>query len=224
MNGPAAYRFEKREIGALAASTIVLAAAFAFLLSCSYLIETPLVGNCGTGGFNWDLFIWPAFPVSLVLVTVAFVFHELAHKFCAQFYGLWAEFRASTWGLLLALAASGTFGVVVASPGAVVIMGPADEKEAGVISVLGPLVNIAFAAIALPLWLMTAQPNAFDVGLPRIGNVFQLALLINVVLAAFNMLPIKPLDGSKVVRWSFTAFLVTWGLIGLLFARTVGFL
>lgn len=223
MRGPGAFRFERREILALAASTLVLAAAFSFLLSCSFLIETALVGNCPSG-FDWDALLWPAFPVSLVLVFAAFVLHELAHKFTAQYYGLWAEFQSSTWGLLLALAASGAFGIVVASPGAVVIMGPASKREAGVISVLGPLVNIAFAAIALPLWLMTDQSPAFDVGLPRIGNVFELAVLINVVLAAFNMLPIKPLDGSKVARWSLTAFVVVWGLIAVLFARTVGFL
>lgn len=223
MKGPSVYRFERREILQLLASTVVLAAAFSFLLSCSYLIETALVAACPPG-IDWDTLLWTAFPVSLVLVLGAFVLHELAHKFTAQYYGLWAEFRASTWGLVLALAASGAFGIVVASPGAVVIMGPADEREAGVISVLGPLVNIALAAIALPLWLITDQPTTFDVALPRIGNVFQLALLVNVVLAAFNMLPIKPLDGSKVVRWSISAFVVVWAVIGILFARTVGFL
>jgi Zn-dependent protease len=223
VNGPSVYRFEKREIVQLLASTVVLAAAFSFLLSCSYLVETALVANCPPG-FDWDTLLSTAFPVSLGLVFGAFVLHELAHKFSAQYYGLWAEFRASKWGLVLALAASGAFGVVVASPGAVVIMGPADDREAGVISVLGPLVNIALAAIALPLWLITEQPATFDVGLPRIGNVFQLAVLVNVVLAAFNMLPIKPLDGSKVVRWSIPAFVVVWALIGVLFARTAGFL
>ncbi len=224
MRWDSAYRFERREILQLLAGTIVLAAAFSFLLSCSYVIETALVADCGPPGFNWDVLLWPAFPVSLGLVVLAFVFHELAHKFTAQYYGLWAEFRASTWGLLLALAASGAFGIVVASPGAVVIRGPASKRQAGVISVLGPLVNIAIAAIALPLWLMTDQPNAFDVGLPRIGNVFQLTLLINIVLAAFNMLPINPLDGGKIVRWSISAFVIVWALIGILFARTVGFL
>jgi Zn-dependent protease len=217
------FRFERREIAQLLGSTFVLAAAFSFLLSCSYFIETALVANCPPG-FDWDTLLNVALPVSLVLVLTAFVLHELAHKFAAQYYGLWAEFRASTWGLLGALGVSATFGIVVASPGAVVIMGPADDREAGIISVLGPIVNLALAAIALPLWLITDQPATFDVGLPRIGNVFQLALLVNVVLAAFNMLPIKPLDGSKVVRWSWTAFVVVWALIGLLFARTVGFL
>lgn len=223
MKGPSPYRFERRETIALAASTLVLAAAFSFLLSCSYLLDTPLIGDCGPPGFKWGTLLWPAFPVSLAIVFAAFVLHELAHKFSAQYYGYFAEFRASTWGLLLALGVSGAFGIVVASPGAVVILGPASKKEAGIISVLGPIVNLAFAVIALPLWLATAQAS-FGVGLPRIGNVFQLALLINVVLAGFNMLPIKPLDGYKVVRWSFTAFVVVWAAILALFARSVGFL
>lgn len=157
-------------------------------------------------------------------MIAAFVLHELAHKFSAQHYGLWAEFRASIPGLGIALAISGALGIVVASPGAVVIRGPASDKEAGVISLWGPIVNIAFAAVCLPLWLATEQTQAWDVGLDQVGNVFQLALLINVVLAGFNMLPVKPLDGSKIVRWSIPAFVLTWGVVLALAAKLLGFL
>lgn len=225
MNERSPFSFSGREIGQLSAGTLVLAAAFSFPLSCSYLFGTPLVSpTCGGPGIKWDTFLWPAFPVSLAIVIAAFVLHELAHKFSAQHYGLWAEFRASMGGLVAALAISGGLGIVVASPGAVVIRGPASEKQAGIISLWGPVVNIAFAVICLPLWLVTDQSVAFDIGLPQVGNVFQLALLINVVLAAFNMLPFRPLDGSKIVRWSIPAFVATWLVVIVLGARTFGFL
>jgi len=34
------------------------------------------------------------FVVSAITVGISFIFHELAHKFFAQKYGAWAEFRA----------------------------------------------------------------------------------------------------------------------------------
>lgn len=224
MRGREGFSFSGREVWQLTASTVVLASAFSFPLSCSYLIESFLVAQCGGPGIKWATFLWPALPISLAIVFAAFVLHELAHKFSAQHYGLWAQFRASMPGLLIALVISGGLGIVVASPGAVVIRGPATKKQAGIISLWGPIVNIAFAAICLPLWLATDQSVAWDVGLPQVGNVFQLALLINVVLAGFNMLPVKPLDGSKIVRWSIPAFVVTWLVVLFFGARTFGFL
>lgn len=204
-----AFRFSGKEVLQLSFATVVLAAAFAFALSGSFLIDLGL-GVAQEPGIKWGLFLWPALPVSLAIVFGAFVLHELAHKFSAQHYGLWAEFRASVGGLVLALAVSAGLGVVVAPPGAVVIRGPASKREAGVISVWGPVVNIVIAAVALPLWLATDQSQVARTGLPLAENFFQLVLFINVVLAAFNMIPVKPLDGSKIVRWSVAAFVLAW--------------
>lgn len=217
------FRFSGKEVGQLTIATLVLAAAFSFALSCSYLFETGFA--CGSEpGIKWGTFLWPAFPVSLAIVVAAFVLHELAHKFSAQHYGLWAEFRASMAGLAIALAVSASLGIVAAPPGAVVIRGPASKKEAGIVSLWGPIVNIVIAAMALPLWLATDQNLAYEIGVPLAGNFFQLVVFINVILAGFNMLPIKPLDGSKIVRWSLPAFLVTWLAVLALAARTFGFL
>ncbi len=211
-----AFRFSGKEIVHLVFATVVLASAFAFALSGSFFIDLGLhVGH--DPGIKWDVFLWPALPISLAIVFGAFVLHELAHKFSAQFYGLWAEFRASFGGLLLALGVSAGLGVVVAPPGAVVIRGPASDREAGVISVWGPVVNIVLAGVCLPLWLLTDQSQVARTGLPLAENFFQLVLFINVVLAAFNMIPVKPLDGSKIVRWSVVAFVLTWVPIVALF-------
>lgn len=235
-----AYHFTQEEIWHLVASTIVLAAAFGFVLSCSFLFDTPLQPDCGDPGIKWDSFLWPALPISLVLVLAAFVFHELAHKLVAQHYGMWAEFRASMPGLGLGLIVSAILGIVVALPGAVMIYPNPKPRPAfyeteaayeaavatyeedltrhsGIISVAGPVVNLVFALISLPLWLATAQGTTFEIQLSNFGNFFQLALLINVVLAAFNMLPIKPLDGSKIIRWSWLAFVGVWVVILALF-------
>ena len=49
---------------------------------------------------------------------------------------------------------------------------------------------------------------------------FELVAFLNLILAAFNMLPIGPLDGRKVMRWSWVWFLGVWAMIVGLFAST----
>jgi hypothetical protein len=52
------------------------------------------------------------------------MFHELAHKFTAQRYGYWSEFRLRPWGLAMAplssLLTSGSF--ILAAPGAMYVV------------------------------------------------------------------------------------------------------
>ena len=41
--------------------------------------------------------------ISLVAVSTGFLMHELMHKFVAQRYGAWAEFRVFPLGLMMAI-------------------------------------------------------------------------------------------------------------------------
>ena len=55
-------------------------------------------------GFGGRLLANPAFMVgSLLIFALAFLLHELAHKFMAQRLGYWAEFRINQQGLLITL-------------------------------------------------------------------------------------------------------------------------
>jgi Zn-dependent protease len=63
----------------------------------------------------------------------------------------------------------------------------------------GPLSNLAQAVVlALPLrfgFLQLMDPSAAS----RLGDILITAIAVNIGLIAFNMLPIPPLDGSKVL-------------------------
>ncbi len=175
-------KFSQQEIRDIILATAVLSFAFSRL-------------------FNYD------FIASLFVVGLAFLAHELiGHKLVAQKFGAEAEFKAWPLGLLLALVTS-FFGFIFAAPGAVyispVIKGKfaftvhrLTAKEYGLVSLAGPAVNIILGAAFF------AAGIYYEIGL------LLFAARISFFLAMFNLLPIDPLDGAKVSRWSWAA----WGI------------
>jgi len=133
------------------------------------------------------------FIVSLLTVGSGFVLHELSHKFTAQRFGYWAEFRMWPFGLVLALVTS-LIGFIFAAPGATYISGMnISESENGKISVAGPLTNVLVGVAFLP-FLLFGNGFWYDLGSEGV--------FVNIFLALFNMLPLYPLDGAKVFAWS----------------------
>ncbi|MCK4717599.1 MAG: site-2 protease family protein, partial [Thermoplasmata archaeon] len=197
---PSKIRFSPREIRDILVALVVLTAAFAMILfsSTDFLdqAQRPYI-TLGTAAGA---------------VVSGFFLHEMGHKFTAQRYGCWAEFRAWPMGLLFALLTS-MGGFLFAAPGAVVISGSVNVERNGKISLAGPLVNMAMAGIFLPL--------SYIISSPSLHFVFGSIAFLNIFLGFFNMLPMHPLDGSKVVKWNigiygvvmaaFVAlFLITW--------------
>ncbi len=73
--------------------------------------------------------------------------------------------------------------------------GVSPRKGMMLVALGGPLVNFALALIAL---LLIHVSHAL--GLPDFCNIFLFyTLFINMILGAFNMIPIPPLDGSRVL-------------------------
>ena len=123
-------------------------------------------------------------------VGSGFLFHELAHKFVAQKYNYFAEFRSFDQMLGIALLMS-FFGFILAAPGGVVIPNLASKKRGGIIAASGPATNIVLALIFLAgMQFTTFFPDLFRNG-----------FLINAWLALFNMLPVGAFDGYKVFAW-----------------------
>jgi len=181
-------QFSKDEIRDIALAIVALS----FIL-----VVTPLP-NIGI-----DFSVIPGYLIGILL---GFILHELAHKAMANRLGAEAFFKL--WpqgvgiGILFALVSSLKF----LAPGAVVVFGhkfgrwkyrldrvfttphgaALSTGEMGLISVAGPIVNIILAFVFLSI------PNA----------VSQQIAYINAFLAVFNLLPIPPLDGSKVMLWN----------------------
>ena len=144
-----------------------------------------------------------------VATATGFIIHEMGHKFVAIRRGYVAHFRLWMWGLLLTLFVvvfSGG-GIVFGAPGAVYIAPAAmaaygydstyrprdPEQENMVISAAGPGINLAFAVAFLGLFL-AAPLGSF------LSTIAQFGFALNVGLGSFNMLPVPPLDGSKIFR------------------------
>lgn len=189
-------KFSNKEIKDLFIAWLMISIAFAILLSGgikSFLSFNVLVISLIVSGLT---------------VGISFLFHELMHKFLAQKYHLWAEFRAYYQGLFLAILFS-LFGFIIAAPGAVVIQGRMNKEINGKISLAGPLTNI-FLAILFLLFTFTIDYGNF------LGLFLSYGLTINSLLAAFNMIPVNPFDGKSVYDWSkpiyFTTLIIAVGL------------
>ncbi|OFX17437.1 hypothetical protein A3K71_03805, partial [archaeon RBG_16_50_20] len=131
--------------------------------------------------------------LSSVLFSLGFILHELAHKYVAQGYGLWAEFRLNMTGLLLT-AISIVSPIKFIAPGAVMIAGFADKDRMGRTAIAGPLVNIVITTallIVLPVLPSAALYQAVLAG-----------ATINAFLALFNLIPFAVFDGQKVYAWN----------------------
>jgi Zn-dependent protease len=171
-------------------------AALTFAFTMFFYLYPPVTGLNGMSGLLF------AFGVSLTAVLTGFMLHEFAHKVLAQRNGAWAEFRAYPFGLMLAVVFS-FLGFIFAAPGAVYIQVMINRKQNGIISIAGPLVNMALGITFLGLGVLL-HSGLLAAALYLIGS-------INVFLAAFNMLPIPPFDGYKVFKWSVPIYIVSFG-------------
>ena len=181
-------KFSKIETTHILISVLVLTIAFSFWISGGLI-------------FSRDLnLIIKSIPYAFAGVVTAFFFHEISHKLMAQKLGLWAEYRLYPLGLILALVISVFTGYVFAAPGAVMFMGGSRYHETGKIAVAGPLANIIVASITLPLYIMFYETV--------LGQLFGFICLINAFLGTFNLLPFGPLDGTKIIRWNATVWVI----------------
>jgi Zn-dependent protease len=143
-----------------------------------------------------------------IATATGFIIHEMGHKFVAIRHGYVAHFRLWMWGLLLTLfvVVFSMGGIVFGAPGAVYIAPAAvafygydsgsrprdPEQDNMIISAAGPGINLAFALGFLSLLLVVS--SGF------LAIIAQFGFALNAGLGSFNMIPVPPLDGSKIFR------------------------
>ncbi|HWQ67688.1 MAG TPA: peptidase M50 [Methanospirillum sp.] len=138
------------------------------------------------------------FLISALTAGIAFVIHEMAHKFTAMKYGYWAEFQMNTQMLVVAVAVAAIAKVVFAAPGATMIYGNGiTTEENGKISLAGPLSNLILLIPFAAILFIGMNAGIFEMALLGIVGV-----RVNAMIAAFNLLPLGPLDGVKILAWN----------------------
>lgn len=68
-----------------------------------------------------------------------------------------------------------------------------DEWGAALVAVAGPLTNLIIAFIFFGIYVLTGMPGGI------FGTVLTTAVIVNLGFFVFNILPIPPLDGSRVL-------------------------
>ena len=160
----------------------------------------------------------PAAIVVAIMLLVGFPIHEFSHALAAYRLGdgtakLFGRLTINpiahfdpVGGVLLAVtfigsAASGSaFGFGWAKPTPVNPMNLLyGRRGEAIVAAAGPISNLVLAAAAaIPLRYLLGEPELLDqVGM--LAQVLNLFVLINLVLMVFNLIPIPPLDGSKVL-------------------------
>jgi len=181
-------RFSTKELLDFSVAWVVLGLAFGILLAGGP--QALLSG--GT--------VVLAFAVGFATAGVGFLLHELAHKVVAVRFGQVAEFRAD-YNMLVLTLLSAMAGFLVAAPGAVYHRGRVSLRERGLISLAGPVTNLL---LIVPFAAMMLAPGEL------VRFVGEKGVLINALLAAFNMAPYGPLDGRTVLKWNKAVFVAVF--------------
>lgn len=169
------------------------------------------------GGYGWFEFLM-AVVGYIVLVLIMLPVHELAHAFVATKLGdstprwhgrlTFNPFaHLDLWGTLMLV----LFGFGYAKP---VPVNPRNfrnpRRDMALVALAGPMSNLLMAAVVLLLFRgLLLVPMLSDIVLIIAGLLVNIFVPVNIGLAVFNLLPIPPLDGSRIFsailpsRWAF---------------------
>jgi len=150
----------------------------------------------------WNLTRLEVLAPYLAAVAIGFVGHELAHRNVARRYGLSAEFIAYIPGIIVTALTGFIPGIVIIAPGYVAVYSyyGASQRGAFYSVAAGPAFNIIVSFLAL-------AASGFTTGTMR--TYLGLTAQVNAWMAFFNLLPVPPLDGSKLLRWDMN----TWAAL-----------
>jgi Zn-dependent protease len=169
---------------------------------------------------SFDLSQVQNFILIAPVLLFSMVAHEYAHGYAAMKNGDMTAYQLGrlTWNpakhidpfmtiilpLLLFIAHAPIFGGAKPVP-----VNPRNyrnfKKGDIIVSLAGVATNLVIAILCVPLMILVHAIGSRSEALAAPASVFQLMLLfgiqLNVALAAFNLIPIPPLDGSHVMKY-----------------------
>jgi len=185
----------------------------------SILVMALIIGfDDGRESFN--LLYWlHNFIGAILIVTISFLISQAGHRLLGLHLGFTVEYKiwwyGLTVGLIVMLVTMGKLWVLI--PGGIWIHHHAIHRLGrfrygpnvfafGMISLMGPLFNFFFATLlkTIDVW--------FNVGILNIPFFNQL-FLFNIAYAAYQMLPIPPLSGSRVFFHSRNVYVFLFGCV-----------
>ncbi len=148
----------------------------------------------------------------VIVLLIAFTVHELAHAVTADFLGDPTPRRMGriTLNPLKHLDPFGTIMLIIAGFGWAkpVMVNPMNMRgnprtSMAIVAIAGPLSNLIMASMAAILFrLGLVDLNSLFLGNASsfsLANLLVQFLYINLALAFFNLIPVPPLDGSKIL-------------------------
>lgn len=146
----------------------------------------------------------------VIVLLIAFTIHELAHAVTANFLGDLTPRRMGriTLNPLRHLDPFGTIMLLISGFGWAkpVMVNPNNMRgnprtSMAIVAAAGPLSNFIMAAAAsLPFRLGMMYPTMSSTGtVPSLEFVLTQFVWINLILAFFNLIPVPPLDGYKIL-------------------------
>jgi len=169
-------------------------------------IATVLVAAVGMSFYDFE-FRWDF----IAIFVSAFIIHELGHKFLAQFYRAWAEFRILFYGAVMT-AISVLLPFKFIAPGVVWVSDNLSQSRSGKVSWIGPLTNLAMGTGFLVAYLIPAIMDSAN-------SILLAGVRFNGFIAFFNLIPFMGLDGQKIFGWSKLVWVLTFAAaIGLFIA------
>lgn len=192
-------RFSSSELrDLLIASVLVTLVSISIMGSGSSIGIGIINGFVVFASFINSIYWWV--PIGIILIfLLSFIGHELAHKFTAQHYGMWSEFRMNSMGYYLSAIAI-LFSVPIFGTGTVYTSGTTNRDHNAKANLAGPLSNFILAS-ALVIVAVIAYSTLSGSLLFNLLYLVRYGIIINGVLGVFNMIPFQPFDGATVKDW-----------------------
>jgi Zn-dependent protease len=173
---------------------------------CEWYNLTPGEDIMIFGGINLATII-----ANIFVLIIAFSFHEFSHAWVANYFGdptprsygrltLNPLVHLDVMGSLLLLVAG--FGWAKPVPINPYVLERRNKAAPMLVALAGPLSNLLLAVIAsIPFQLGLATPVFPSGQIPTLDMILTQFVFINLVLMLFNLIPIAPLDGDKVLDY-----------------------